>query len=491
MKNYFFLLLSFFCLATHVKLKAQYCSNNIDTIYGLNSITPVGTGQITGINVNNAGTTLIGSPASGSANANGLGFCSVDGSFYFFNQAGGGATEFVRFNPITGTKVSLAIPSGPALPTGVSGKIRSGTMNSDGTGYYFIFPGATMAMGYPKTAAALYYYSIGSNTWTLVTQTFVDITAATVAEITTLNSGDMAFDGGGNLWILSSKSPSYALYKIAAPVPTTAVASITLDIKIPVTAVPGAPSTPVGFTGVAFNSSGSLYLSTGSYTSADNGFNNKLYLMTSVSAPLTLIGTLPNGYGDDLTSCTFPYSVLASSFSFKKTEANLIDGKARLSWEVFEEGTELNYTVEYGTDISQLRPIAVVPKKHIGANETAAYSFLHEDKTPGVHYYRIKENAVSSQPVYSDIKRIVIGNANKIYIGPNPSAEYLQVNNMNPSIRYVAAVYDCAGKLMCSKNIDHLNRSVNISQLRNGVYILHLLPVDKSGDRQTFKFVKR
>jgi hypothetical protein len=257
----------------------------------------------------------------------------------------------------------------------------------------------------------------------------------------------------------------------------------------PQTAIPGGS---VSFTGVAFNSSGSLYLSTGSYTTPPgNAFHNKLYEMSTVTSSLTTIGTLPNGYGDDLTSCTFPHSVLASSFSFKKTEATLFDGKTKLSWEAFEEGTELNYTVEYGTNTSQLRPIAVVQKKHIGANELANYSFLHENVNAGVHYYRIKENTAFSQPVYSDIKRVVIGNANKIYIGPNPAGEYLLVNNMNPSVRYVAVVYDCAGKVICSKDIDNLNRSVNISQLKNGVYIFHLLPVDKSSDRQVFKFVKR
>ena len=53
----------------------------------------------------------------------------------------------MSYDPETGTKISLAIPSGPAIPTSSSGKIRSGTVNKDGTGYYMIFPGATTAMG--------------------------------------------------------------------------------------------------------------------------------------------------------------------------------------------------------------------------------------------------------------------------------------------------------------------------------------------------------
>ena len=108
MKKFKFLLLSFFCLVTHVNLNAQYCSNNVDTIYGLASITGTNSGQIVGININNAGTTAIGVPASGSANANGVGYCSVNACFYFFNQDGAGTTEFVSYNPITGSKVSFS-----------------------------------------------------------------------------------------------------------------------------------------------------------------------------------------------------------------------------------------------------------------------------------------------------------------------------------------------------------------------------------------------
>ncbi len=482
--SFYFLLL--FCLVTQFNLNAQYCSNNVDTVYGLNSIIAGGSGQIVGINSNNAGTTLIGVPASGSGNANGVGYCSVDGRFYFFNQAGAGITEFVSYNPTTGSKVSLAIPSGPSLPTGASGKIRSGTMNSSGMGYYFIFPGASIAMGYPKTGAALYYYSIGTNTWALITQTFVDSTATEVLDITNLNSGDIAFDGDGNLWILSSNTSNYALYKIDAPLPTTPVASLTVSIKIPKKAIPGGS---VGFTGIAFNSSGRLYLSTGSYTTPPgNAYHNKLYELSTVTSSLTTIGTLPNGSGDDLTSCTFPRSVLASSFM--KFEANPLDGKTQLTWESGEGEDVSGYWVEYGTDSKQLKPIYFVPKKNPGTNETASYYFLHKDIKDGSHYYRIKKITSTSQSLNSDIKRVVIGSTHVIYIGPNPVKEYLLINNINSTVRYIAKVYDYAGRFMYSENVDHLNRSVKIGHLSNGLYILYLIPVDNSENVQSFKFVK-
>jgi len=210
--------------------------------------------------------------------------------------------------------------------------------------------------------------------------------------------------------------------------------------------------------------------------------------MSTVTSSLTTIGTLPNGYGDDLTSCTFPKSVLTSSFM--QFEVKPLDRKAELVWMSGEEEDVSGYTVEYGTDSKQLKPVYFVPKKHVGSIETMTYYFLHEGLNEGSHYYRIKKITAASQPLNSDIKRVVIGSTHNIYIGPNPANEYLVVNNINCTIRYFAKIYDYAGKFMYSTNVNNLNRSVNIGQLNNGFYILYLIPFDNSSNAQSFKFVK-
>ena len=100
----------FLLAATSIQTQAQLCTNPKDSVYGLNSITGSGSGQSVAINVTTVAATNIGSPAASSANANGLGFSQITGLFYFFNQSGGGATEFVSFNPLTGAKVVKAVP---------------------------------------------------------------------------------------------------------------------------------------------------------------------------------------------------------------------------------------------------------------------------------------------------------------------------------------------------------------------------------------------
>ena len=95
-----------------------------------------------------------------------------------------------------------------------------------------IYPAASTAQGYPKTGPALYFYNIPLNTWTLITQDLKNSSGTNIANIITLNSGDMAFDGSDNLWLLCSNTSNHALYKIDAPVPTTAVASVLVDTII-------------------------------------------------------------------------------------------------------------------------------------------------------------------------------------------------------------------------------------------------------------------
>lgn len=56
------------------------------------------------------------------------------------------------------------------------------------------------------------------------------------------------------------------------------------------------PVAGVSFTGICFNFPGDMYLTTGSGVGAGN---NKLYRLATITSPFTLVGTVPNSYGDD------------------------------------------------------------------------------------------------------------------------------------------------------------------------------------------------
>src|SRR4029079_2057574 len=125
--------------------------------------------------------------------------------------------------PITRTKVVLAKPPSPMIKTD---KVRTGAVTKDGTGYY------TLTTTSPSTSATFYYYSIGANTWKVIAQAFKDTVGGASLDNSfhTLNSGDMTFDGSGNLWIICSKNPQYALYKVTAPVTTNTVPKLAVSV---------------------------------------------------------------------------------------------------------------------------------------------------------------------------------------------------------------------------------------------------------------------
>jgi hypothetical protein len=483
----FYLILVF--ILAGLMADAQICTNSTDSIYSLNSITGSGSGQIVAVNVNNAGTKLIGSPASSSEDANGMGFSAVNGRFYFFNRSSSGVTEFVSFNPLaaSGAKVVLANP--PFFPT--NQKIRSGTVNKGGSSYYTIFPGATTAMGFPVTGPAFYHYGIGTGTWTLITQQFRSNTGTIIANITSLNSGDMAFDGNGNLYMLCSNSTAYTLYRINAPVPTTPVAFITVDTVIAQTATPSQAAgagTTVSITGVAFNNQGKLFISSGSTSGVPNAFHNKLYSMATPGSPLVIVGTLTNGYGDDLTSCTFPLGVLP--ITWLDFNATLRDNTVKLNWKVHENESTTGYDVQTSIDGSHWQIIAHLDRKSQSINDLNQYSYVYNGYMQGSNYYRIVKDDASGNNELSAIRMLSTSNETKVYLSPNPTSDILNIYHKHNSSMMLAQIYDRNGAMVYSAVITQSQQSISVAQLPRGSYILKLLSSESVVNEKGYQFVK-
>jgi len=434
-------------------LRAQICQDPTDTIYGLST-----TGVIYPINVNNAtiGTNL-DSLTDGNApvNSNGIGFSKLNGRFYYFERSAAGSAFFQRFvyyDPATGTVLGRATP-----PFANAKKCRSGCMNTAGNGYYTIDPAAA---GGPT----LYYFNALTNAWATVTSVFLDPSSVDIStNFSTLNSGDMAFDGSGNLWILISNASKYGLYKISAPVPNTAVASVTAtQIIDPITA------TPSGFsiTGLAFNATGALYLSTGSG-------DNKLYKMAAASSALVLVGTLPkDDVASDLTSCAYPLWVLGTSWLGFDA---VLKKEVELSWTSTEDGSIAGYRVEYSTDGEHWKTRATVAKNDFPDGSTASYHYSDAQYAAGNNFYRIVQLSTDGKTVFSVVKVVNTIAGRKIYIGPNPARDMLYIYNYdNGNSKYLAQVFDQAGRLVYYTILEQSQQSINISGLQKGSYVLKL-----------------
>ncbi len=447
-----------FCAAAFCPdTKGQLCSNAKDTVYGLSS-----TGQVVGINVNNGGSAVIGTTGT-AVNSNALGYSQNTKLFYFFNKNGVITQRFTSFDPLSGTLVNLA-----AAPIPASFTIRSGCVNNLGTAYYTIDTANT-----PGVHSNLLYYNIALNSWSTLTSSFVDASNNPIPAIDSLISGDMAFDGNNNLWMVCSSKWNYALYEIVAPVPVTPTASITVKTVIPITANPGTSFGKVSFTGIAFNSTGTLYMTLGN---AAQG--NKLYALTSPSAAsLTLVGSFTADYGGDLTSCSYPLTVLP--VTWMDFQARVQNNVLNLDWEANEDADVAEYSIEHNSaGSSSWDKIGVVGKRTPGFQTDQQYQFTGNATGAGENFYRVVQVTTAGKESISETRFVSTTGSRKIVIGPNPATTAISLYNRRSGTTYRAQIFDVSGELIESQTIHPQDAAIDISRLVPGDYFLRLLTPD-------------
>jgi hypothetical protein len=445
----------------------QLCTNNKDTIYGLTT-----TGQIVAINVLNGLGNTIGSPTGTAVNSNAIGFSSTTGLFYFFNKNGAAPQQFVSYNPISSALTVL-----PASPIAATHTVRSGCVNNLGSGYYTID-----TVNIPVVHSKLLYYNITLNSWSTLTSALVDPSNNPIPAIDTLISGDMAIDGSNNLWLLCSSKWNYALYEIKAPLPVVPVGTVTVTPVIPVTPIPGAAFGKVSFTGVAFNSAGTLFLTLG-----NNASGNKLYKLTSTSAAsLTLVGPIAADYGADLTSCAFPAIVLPVTWI--KYSVYLQNNSVILDWTTSEDPFVSEYIVEHSTDKIHWEMSTRIAKNPTGNPEDQSYYYKDDSFSNGLNYYRIIQTERTGKQNISETRYVLAAKSKQIIVGPNPVAGTLYFFNMDNSIKYYYQLFDIEGKLLYSAVINAGQPSIDVSHLENGTYFVRLYG-GNSGN-SIFKFTK-
>lgn len=445
--------------ALHV---AAQCNQNY--IYGLTNV-----GMIQRIDVSNGSVAAPMNPAFG-GNApnlsNALGYNPLNGKYYFFKRnALSAPQEFMSFDPATNLYAMLA-----SSPVGTGNIVNLGCVNSSGMGYYCL-----------DALGALYYYSVAGNTWTTICSNIKDQAGTTLSSIIGAGSlnryyGDIAFDGQGNLWLLISGPVDYGLYKITGPLPTSAVANLTVHQVI-------APNTasPAGtFGGMAFSGAGAMYLSS-------NSPNNKLYKLSGVNT-LTFITNLGvDGIGNDLTSCNFPLAVLATDW-IKLSATVSGENTLVLNWNILESTSGSGYTVEHSADGTAWDDIYFTFKKP--DDMVATYTFSQSSLAGGIHYYRVRKTDINGMLSYSAVEKVKAGGHTSISIWPNPVQEVLKVQNMGTGAGTSQAfIYDQAGRLIRQSTLQTGVNDIQVQSLRAGTYIVRVQL--SNGEAVNEKFVKQ
>jgi hypothetical protein len=440
-----------FCLVNTAK--SQVCSSPSTVIYSLSNA-----GGIYPITVSNGNVgSIVNSTSYGSStSANGIGYNTNNGLFYYFQVAISGAKTFVSYNPATNTYKTLASSS-------ISATINRGCVNFNGTGYYGL-----------DNNGNLYYYDISGDSWTLICSSFKDQFGNTVSSVfSTENSGDIAIDGYGNLWICASNGSKWALYELPAPLPTTNVLSLTVQQIVALTSTPAG----LGFVGIAFDPTGNIYM----------GTTTDLYELQNTTT-LVHMGTFSQtGICGDLTSCSYPYAILPVSWeNFSVTSQS--NKSVSVSWEVSEQINNSGYYVEHSTDGANWDKLDFITNKNSN-EQTIAYNFNDNNPSAGKNYYRVCQVDIDGKESYSEIKSVNIDNngvLNTITLWPNPARDAVKIqNNISGAI---ARIYSQSGSVVSEVRLQSGTNTINISNLSFGAYIVNIK--DANGKSYNQKFIK-
>ena len=439
------LILCLTALVTTLHSAAQVCTDPVNVIYGL---TNAGTIHPIDVNTGNVGAAINPAyPGNAPDQSNGIGYNEVNGKFYYFKRIPSSSIiEFVSFDPATNAYTLLSSPA-------TTSAVYSGSIAVDGLGYYCW-----------DTQGRLFYYKISNNTWTTITSSIVDQFGKDVDSIIRLHSsGDGAIDGYGNLWILPSSNTRYGLFRLNGPLPTTAVASVTVQQVVAMT-VP-----PTKFVGISFNSTGQIFMITSS---------DQLYRLED-NLSLTLMSTVTLNMGD-LTSCNFPMAVLAGADHH--FTASLVNDKVNLSW--IPSQPDFTYTLERSTDNRNWNAIAGSSDFTYSLNKI---SYVDELISNGKYFYRIRIKSASNNITYSIVRVVNSGKDNLFYVWPNPVSTDLFIRNNSKTA--LLAIYNATGYKVKSSRLDNGLNSINLHNYPPGKYIISIQTPE--GRTATYKLIKK
>ncbi len=170
------------------------------------------------------------------------------------------------------------------------------------------------------------------------------------------------------------------------------------------------------------------------------------------------------------------------SFTAEKSGENSL-----LKWTTTNEDEVRMFQIEK-LENGSYRPIGNVNT----ANNSSKQSYSYIDKSPytGINYYRIKTIDLNGSFVYSEIATLNFSNRIDASVYPNPASTELHVKtNSEKAVIKNIQIFDLTGKeyFIKANKGNGTEVSLDISSLKNGVYVLQL---NTGEDNQLYKFIK-
>jgi hypothetical protein len=150
--------------------------------------------------------------------------------------------------------------------------------------------------------------------------------------------------------------------------------------------------------------------------------------------------------------------------------ASVQEKGVELSWSTATESDNSHFLVQHSTDGLVFRVLSWVLGNG-NTQEAQHYSCLHENPSSGIHYYRLMQVDFNSSYEYSQIISVRMEN-DVVEVHPNPTSGMLFITGIEDLNQGKYLVKDAFGRILQAGGIE--NRSVDISHLNTGIYILEL-----------------
>ena len=142
----------------------------------------------------------------------------------------------------------------------------------------------------------------------------------------------------------------------------------------------------------------------------------------------------------------------------------------QLSWSTLSESNNDFFTVQRSDDGRHWKDITTIKGKGYSSTKST-YSYNDFNYFSPLTYYRLKQTDFNGETTFSNIVSIENNTQSNIKLYPNPTSNVVNVSSLKSDILLIE-LYNQTGQLLLSKNVNNKFFKLNLSNYKNGIYIL-------------------
>ncbi|MEZ4910917.1 MAG: T9SS type A sorting domain-containing protein [Saprospiraceae bacterium] len=174
-----------------------------------------------------------------------------------------------------------------------------------------------------------------------------------------------------------------------------------------------------------------------------------------------------------------PAPVTMTHFDVKK-----VNNTTSILWSTASEVNNGGWYIQRSTDGFNWENLQFVSGKG-NSNEKVDYVFSDNLPLTGSNFYRLRQTDFDGKDFYSDVKEVRFSIGSNVKLYPNPTNGDLFLDNVAEGTHY--AIYDVKGKEMLSGTIREHQKTINLTDLQNGIYAVRLMSNDDISVLKVFR----